>query len=543
MASDLSKRTYARARTTIELKPRYDFIVCGSGASGSVVAGRLAQNSDVRVLLLEAGGDDNVPAVTDAIQWPLNLGSLRDWGFRALPNPHINGRSITFSMGKVLGGGSSINVMTWARGHRNDWDFYAAETRDSAWNYDSVLGIYRRMEDWHGVPDPKYRGTGGPVFVEPAPNPNPVAPATVAAARSAGIPAFENPNGRMMEAACGASIADIRARAGKRESAFHSYVVPHLSRPNLTVLTHALVTRVVFEGKRAVGVEINHGRATKQIRANFEVVLSLGSINTPKVLLQSGIGDPVELARVGIPLVQDLPGVGQNFQDHVGIGCVWEYREPQPPRNTMSEAVIYWNNEPGLKHPDLFACQAEIPLSTEENAAQFGSPAAGWSLFGSMAHPRSTGRLRLTGRNPSDPIVIEANTLADPEDLKMAITCIERLREIGNSPPLSPFVKREVMPGNLRGDDLERFIRNAATTFWHQTCTAKMGQDAMSVVDGRLQVYGIENLSIADGSILPRLPTGNTMAPCMIIGERAAEILSRKHNLGSRQVSAKELVR
>jgi choline dehydrogenase len=156
-----------QARLTSELKSQYDFIVCGSGSSGSVVAGRLAENPEVNVLLLEAGGNDDVPPVMEAIQWPLNLGSERDWGFQAQPNPHINGRSIPFSMGKVLGGGSSINVMAWARGHKSDWDFFASEAGDPAWNYESVLQIYRRIEDWHGAPDPKYRGTGGPVFVEP----------------------------------------------------------------------------------------------------------------------------------------------------------------------------------------------------------------------------------------------------------------------------------------------------------------------------------------------------------------------------------------
>ena len=223
-----------------ELKPHYDFIVCGSGSSGSVVARRLAENTDVSVLLLEAGGSDDMPSILEANQWPMNLGSERDWSFQSQPNPRLNGRSIPLSMGKVLGGGSSINIMVWARGHKNDWDFFASEAGDPAWNYESVLNIYRRIEDWHGAPDPKYRGTGGPVFVEPAPDPNPVAPAMVEGARSVGIPSFENQNGRMMEGEGGASIIDIRARDGKRESVFRSYTFPYMDRPNLTVLTHAL---------------------------------------------------------------------------------------------------------------------------------------------------------------------------------------------------------------------------------------------------------------------------------------------------------------
>src|SRR6267154_2803190 len=197
-----------------ELKPQYDFIVCGSGSSGSVVARRLAENADVSVLLLEAGGPDDVPEVMRAEQWPANLGSERDWNFVAQPNPYINGRSIPYSMGKVLGGGSSINVMAWARGHKNDWDFFASEAGDKAWSYESVLNIYRSIEDWHGSPDPDYRGTGGPVYVEPPPDPNPIAPAALEGARSVGIATFENPNGQMMEGVGGASLVDLRVRSG-----------------------------------------------------------------------------------------------------------------------------------------------------------------------------------------------------------------------------------------------------------------------------------------------------------------------------------------
>src|ERR1700716_3046040 len=245
-------------KLTGELKPHYDFIVCGSGSSGSVVARRLAENPDVSVLLLEAGGTDDVPNVIEASQWSTNLWSERDWGFVDQPNQHLNGRSIPLNMGKVLGGGSSVNVMAWSRGHKNDWEFFASEANDPAWNYESVLNIYRRIEDWQGAPDPKYRGSGGPVFVQPAPDPNPVAPAMLQGARSVGIPTFQSQNGLMMEGEGGASIMDLRVRDGMRQSVFRSYVFPYMDRPNLTVLCHALVTRLVMSGKQASGVEIVH---------------------------------------------------------------------------------------------------------------------------------------------------------------------------------------------------------------------------------------------------------------------------------------------
>ena len=512
-----------------ELRPEYDFVVCGSGSSGSVVAARLAENPAVQVLLLEAGGEDDLPEMNHPNQWPMNLGSERDWNFRGQPGAHIHGRSIPFSMGKVLGGGSSINVMVWARGHKADWDRFAAEAGDPAWSYASVLDTYRRIEDWHGAPDPAYRGTGGPIFVQPAPNPNPLAPATIEAARSARLPSFPNANGSLMEAPRGASITDIRVRDGRRQSIFRSYVYPLLDRPNLTVVTSALVLRVVFEKRRATGVEIVYGGATHRVGASTEVILSMGAMHTPKVLMQSGVGDEVELKRHGIPVVQHLPGVGRNFSDHVAFDCVWEYRTPITPRNNMSEAILFATSDAALASPDLFACQAEVPKSTAENAARFGLPAAGWTLFGAIAHPKSTGRLRLAGPDPDDPILIEANTLSDPADMKSAMHCVELCREIGNAAPLRDFAKREVMPGNLKGAELERFIRDAATSFWHETGTAKMGRDEMSVVDGALKVYGIERLRVADGSILPESTTANTMAPCVIIGERAAKMITGEH--------------
>src|SRR5262245_33266653 len=513
------------------LQSRYDCIVCGSGSSGSVVARRLAENPDVSVLLLEAGGDDDVPSVSDPLRWFENLGTERDWKFVGQPNPHLHGRRMPLSMGKVLGGGSSINVMAWAHGHQRDWDFFASEAGDPAWNYESVLAIYRRIEDWQGAPDPARRGTGGLAFVQSAPAPSPIAPAMVAGARAAGMPTFASNNGVMMEGDGGASILDLRVRDRKRLSVFRTYAFPYMDRPNLTVLTHASVTKLVFESKRAIGVEIAYDGTTRRIDAGLEVVLSLGAIHTPKLLMLSGIGDQVELQRVGIPVVHHLPGVGRNFQDHFGIGCVWEYQQPLAPRNNGGEATFFWKSNPDLDTPDVQTCQGEIPICSAETAATFNPPAASWTLLGGLVRPKSRGRIRLTGSNPCDPVQIDANTLSHPDDMKAAIACIELCRDVGNSTELRPYAKREVMPGPLKGAALEDFIRDAAITYHHQTCTAKMGRDAMSVVDARLQVYGIENLRIADGSIMPRVTTGNTMAPCIIIGERAGEMLRAAHKI------------
>jgi choline dehydrogenase len=335
----------------------------------------------------------------------------------------------------------------------------------------------------------------------------------------------------MMEGAGGNSILDVRLRDGKRQSVFRSYTFPYMDRPNLTVLPHALVTRITFWGQRATVVECIYNGKTHRISAGLEVVLSLGAIHTPKVLMQSGIGDQVELQRLGIPLVQHLPGVGQNFQDHAAIGCVWEYQKPLAPHNSAAEATFFWKSDPSLDTPDIQASQIEVPFTSSEMLTKFNPSAGSWSMVGGIVRPKSRGRIRLTGPTPLDPLQIETNMLSHPDDLKAAIACVELCREIGNSAALRPFTKREVMPGNLKGAALENFIRDSVVTYFHQTCTAKMGRDSMSVVDANLKVYGIENLRIADGSIMPRVTTGNTMAPCVIIGERAGEILKADHKL------------
>ena len=511
------------------LAGRYDFIVCGSGSSGSVVARRLAENPAVSVLLLEAGGSDDHPEVLDPLRWIANLGSERDWNFRAEPSPAVNGRCLPMDMGKVLGGGSSINALTWARGHASDWDFLAAETGDEGWSHAAVLDVYRRIEDWRGTPDPAYRGTGGPMVVAPAPTPHPLVAALLDGARSVGIPTFESPNGRMMEGQGGAASRDMIACDGRRQSVYRSYVAPVLGQQNLTVFPEALVTRVSFSGRRATGVEILANGALHRIEAGQEVILSLGAIHTPKVLMQSGVGHEAELRRFGIPVVAHLPGVGENLQDHAGFSSVWEAGEARVPHDNPAEATIYWPSAAGLTIPDMFVCQLGIPFASAENRAAFGMPAAGWTLHGAVARPRSRGRVSLTGPGPLDPVRIESNLLSHPDDMAIAVACVELCRAIGNSAALRPFVGREVMPGELKGAELEHFIRNDALSYYHETCTAKMGRDEMAVVDGKLAVHGLEGLRIADGSVLPRVTIGNTMAPCVVIGERAAEIVKARH--------------
>ncbi|HVJ53272.1 MAG TPA: GMC family oxidoreductase N-terminal domain-containing protein [Aliidongia sp.] len=528
---DFSNRARVNQATlSANLKAHYDFIICGAGSSGSVIARRLAENPLVNVLLIEAGSSDDVASVMAPGLWPTNLGSERDWGFQADPNPHVNGRSMPMNMGKVLGGGSSINVMVWARGHRSDWDFFASEAGDEAWGYDAVLDIYRRIEDWRGSPDHAYRGTGGPVFVQPSPDPSPIALAMLDAARRMDIPVFDSQNGRMMEGDGGCALTDVLIRDGKRQSIFRAYTYPYLDRPNLTVLTETLVSRLVLDATRVTGVEIIRGGERLVIGAGTEVVLSLGAIQTPKVLMHSGIGDEAELRRLSIPVVQHLPGVGQNLHDHVSFGCIWDYKNPIPPRNNGAEATLYWKSSAELTGPDLLFCQAEFPVPSPETAVR-GVPLHGWTMFAGLAQPKSRGRVYLTSSDLRHSARIDANTLAHPDDMSTALTCVELCRDLGNSAAFEPLVRAEIMPGASTKAARQQFIRDAAVTYWHQTSTAKMGRDAMSVVDRTLKVYGIDNLRIGDGSIMPRVTTGNTMAPCVIIGERAAQMLRNDHRI------------
>lgn len=514
-----------QAARRADLSAQFDYIVIGSGAAGAVVASRLAERRHDRVLLLEAGGDDLKPSILTTESWFLNLGTESDWAFNAEPDRHVNNRSIFQAAGRVLGGSTSINGMVWARGHKHDFDRWAEESGDESWGYENALKIYRRIEDWHGAPDPARRGRGGNVFVQPAPNPNPMAPAFVSAAKSIGIETFDDHNGIMMEGPGGAAISNVRIRHGRRLNTSASYLYPVMDQPNLTVLSGAYVQRVVIEGKTATAVEFRWQNEVRTIRASKEIVLSAGALQTPKLLMLSGVGDRDELARFGIRTVSHVPGVGRNFQDHPMIAAtLWEPSEPIAVRGNAAEANLFAKSRPDLKTPDLHIFHIEVPYLSEATA-RYGVNGA-WTVTPGLVRPESRGFITLRSADPRDPPQIHANMLSDRRDLEAVRKAMEISRALGNSPAMKQFVKREILPGDRQGEALDDLIRDGATSMHHPTSTAKMGRDDSSVVDSKLRVYGVDNFRVADASIMPYITTGNTQAPSVLIGERMAEILN-----------------
>jgi choline dehydrogenase len=513
-----------RARS---LQSSYDYVVCGSGSAGCVIASSLAANSSINVLLIEAGGWDTAPQVLDPGQWFTNLGTERDWGDVAIPSPGVNGRAIPEHMGRVVGGGTSINATIWARPFKADLDHWVEVTGDPAWGYEHSLEIFRQVEDWQGEGDARYRGKGGPVWCQPAADPSPLVPALLEAAQELGQPVLPDQNGAREESAGGFALMNQIIRDGERHNMAKAFLYPVLAQKNITVLTGAHVNKVVLQGDRATGVEVNVGGRNVTIGATSEVVLSAGGINTAKILMLSGIGDAADLRGHGIEVVVNSPEVGANFQDHIlHGGCLWEPEEPQAVRNSAANAAGFWKSDGGLASPDINIVQIEIPYASDVLAKQFNPPPTSWALCAGLVAPKSRGRMQLQSADPNDRPILDAAFLSHPDDVTALAKGIELCRELGNSAAMRPFAKREVMPGRaLSAAELAEFVRNGATTYFHEVGTCRMGRDSTAVVDPQLRVNGVQNLRVADASVMPRISSVATMATCVLIGARMAEIL------------------
>ncbi|MEU6737911.1 GMC family oxidoreductase [Streptosporangium sandarakinum] len=521
----------------------FDYVVVGAGAAGSVLTRRLVESGEGSVLLLEAGGSWIPSGVDAAPLWFTLLGSDIDWDYRSVPQPGLGGRSTHEPRGKVIGGSSNLYIMMHIRGHQSDFDNWAYQGA-AGWSYADVLPYFQRLEDqedktWEGT------GSGGPQTVVNAGlhDPNPYSRTFLDACAELGHPIIPDFNGPAM---AGAGWHHINAEAGRRRSAMHCFVEPILNDERLTLRPRARATRLLFEGDRCVGVEYaqeapapesgegrrlagraldeSGGTGLRRVRARREVIVCAGAIESPKLLMLSGIGDPGHLREAGVEVRHPLPGVGANFHNHVLTGVIRETREAVPPgANNLSEAALFTFSQSGLPTPDLQIAFVHVPFDiivgqNHPNAV---------SILPGVVRPASRGWVRLASADPFAPPLVNPNYLGDRSDVDRLVQGVELAREIFATRAFGEVLGDELLPGPAAADReaLTAFVRERADTYHHQVGSCRMGTDDDAVVDPRLRVRGVEGLRVADASVMPAVTSGNTHAAIQMIAERCADFV------------------
>ncbi|PLP59668.1 choline dehydrogenase [Mesorhizobium loti] len=525
-----------------------DFVIIGSGSAGSAMAYRLSEDGKHSVIVIEYGGSDAGPLIQmpSALSIPLNM-PLYDWGFASEPEPHLGGRILATPRGKVIGGSSSINGMVYVRGHAHDFDHWS-EQGATGWSYADVLPYFKRMEDSHGGED-GWRGQGGPLHVQRGARTNPLYAAFIEAGRQAGFELTDDYNGAKQE---GFGPMEQTIRSGQRWSAANAYLKPALKRQNVS-LVKGFARRVIIENQRAVGVEIEARKQIQVVKARREVIVAASSINSPKILMLSGIGPARHLAEHGIPVVADRPGVGQNLQDHMElyiqqeatqpitlnsilnpfskalIGARWLFFKSGLGATNHFEAAAFVRSAPGVDYPDIQ--YHFIPAAVRYDGKAVAKSHGFQAHVGPM-RSKSRGSITLRSHDPAAKPVIRFNYMSHADDWKDFRHCIRLTREIFGQAAFDPFRGQEISPGShVQSDDqLDAFIRSHAESAYHPCGTCRIGRadDLHAVVDPECRVIGVDGLRVADSSIFPRVTNGNLNAPSIMTGEKAADhILGR----------------
>ncbi len=515
----------AKVNAATDMGGSFDYIIVGAGSAGCVLANRLTENKKIRVLLIEAGGPDNSEKISTPIRLIELWKSTYDWAYDTVPQKHAHNRSLFWPRGKTLGGSSSLNGMIYVRGHASVYDGWAKDG-NKGWDYKSVLPYFKKSEDYDQGAS-QYHGQGGPLRVTTQYTAHVTTKAMVAAAVQAGHPLNSDHNGAEI---LGVGFNHLNTKDGKRHSTAVAFLRPALDRANLSLITHARVQKVTFKKRRCTGLVYEQNGTLHQVSIKKEVILSGGTLESPKILMLSGIGDSRQLKSFGIPVVHHLPGVGKNLHDHTLLPVIFEGKKPIPapedPTITVLHAQLFAKSADNLPGPDMQPLFFNVPYYAP---GQEG-PANAFTLSAAGVMPTSRGEIRLTGSSVSDPLHIDPNVLSTEYDVKTLVTCIKMMRKVADQPALSEWRGREVFPGADKTSDAEltEYCRSAVVSYHHQVGTCAMGNSQASVVNHELKVHGVMGLRVVDASIMPSVSSGNTNAPVIMIAEKAADMILGK---------------